>query len=412
MRSEIKIAGLIAGRYFFSRKSTHAVNIIAIVAVIGISVVTAAMVCILSIFNGFEGFITAQISTISPSYRIIHKDNRTFSKNDCIGLPAFRAAVGDLYTSAFESQAIANYGSNHTIVKLLGVDSTYFSLLPIRSLLMDGELGVGDPYMPMAMAELGVAARLGAGIGYMEPMELVVAKRDGRISMTMPHKSFNKVNVPITGIIQTDQPEHESLVIVPISTVQTLLQYPSDVVTSILIGDIQDKGKVRQLKAELPEHLRLQDKMQQYPDIYKVLKVEKWISFALLIFVLFLSLFSVISTLGMLIIEKKEDSKVLSILGARQGIIDRIILFEGWLLSITGLIIGLAVGLVVTYLQQVFGFIKLENISSGVFVLDAYPVKIIWTDILSIIAVILFIGWVSSMIAHKIFGGRLGQSPA
>lgn len=410
MRNEISIASLIAGRYFFSRKSTHAVNIIAIVAVIGIAVVTAAMVCILSIFNGFEGFITSQISTISPEYRIVHKDGKVFSAQDCVDLPAFQEAVGRHHTLAFESQAIANYGSNHTIVNLLGVDSTYFSLLPIASLVVDGEAGIGDETVPTAMSELGVAARLGAGIGYMESMELVVAKREGHISMTMPHRSFNKVNVPITGIIQTDQPEHENMVIVPLSLVQTLQQYPSDVVTSILMGKIQDKGKAQQLQDALPEHLILQDKYQQYPDIYKVLKVEKWISFALLIFVLLLSLFSVISTLGMLIIEKKEDSRVLNILGARQSMLDKIILFEGWLLSITGLIIGLTVGLGVTYLQQIFGFIKLESVSSGVFILDAYPVKVIWTDLLSIIGVILLIGWTSSVLAHKIFSKRVMAS--
>ena len=410
MKNEIRIASLIAGRYFFSRKSTHAVNIIAIVAVIGIAVVTAAMVCILSIFNGFEGFITSQISTISPEYRIIHRDRKVFSTQECMTLPAFQEVARDGYTLAFESQAIANYGSNHTIVNLLGVDSTYFSLLPIASLVVDGEAGIGDETVPTAMSELGVAARLGAGIGYMEAMELVVAKREGRISMTMPHRSFNKVSVPITGIIQTDQPEHENLVIVPLSIVQTLQQYPSDIVTSVFMGKIQDKAKVKQLQEALPEHLILQNKYQQYPDIYKVLKVEKWISFALLIFVLFLSLFSVISTLGMLIIEKKEDSKVLNILGARQSVLDKIILFEGWLLSITGLIIGLVIGLGVTYLQQTFGFVKLESTSSGVFVLDAYPVKVIWTDILSIVMVILLIGWTSSVFAHKIFGKRLFTS--
>lgn len=406
MKNEISIASLIAGRYFFSKKSTHAVNIIAIVAVIGIAIVTAAMVCILSIFNGFEDFITSQISTISPEYRIVHKDGKVFSAKECVGLPSFQEAVGEHHTLAFESQAIANYANNHTIVNLLGVDSTYFSLLPIASLVVDGETGVGDETLPTAMSELGVAARLSAGIGYMEPMELVVAKREGRISMTMPHRSFNKVSVPITGIIQTDQPEHENLVVVPLSLVQRLQLYPSDAVTAIFMGKIQDKTKVKQLQEALPKHLTLQDKYQQYPDIYKVLKVEKWISFALLIFVLFLSLFSVISTLGMLIIEKKEDSKVLNILGARQSMLDKIILFEGWLLSITGLIIGLVVGLGVTYLQQIFGFIKLESISSGVFILDAYPVKVIWTDILSIVMVILLIGWTSSVLAHKIFGKR------
>ena len=131
MKNEISIASLIAGRYFFSKKSTHAVNIIAIVAVIGIAIVTAAMVCILSIFNGFEDFITSQISTISPEYRIVHKDGKVFSAKECVGLPSFQEAVGEHHTLAFESQAIANYANNHTIVNLLGVDSTYFSLLPI-----------------------------------------------------------------------------------------------------------------------------------------------------------------------------------------------------------------------------------------------------------------------------------------
>lgn len=403
MTKEIKIAGHIAARYFFSRKSTHAVNIIAIVAVIGISVVTAAMVCILSIFNGFEDFITSQISSIAPTYRIVHRDQKSFALKECTDLALFQDVIGTSYTPAFETKAIINYDNNHTVAHLLGVDSSYFSTVPIHHLLIDGEASIGLPDLPMAVAGLGVVARLGAGIGQMEALEIVTPKREGRLSVTIPHKNFSKVQLPLTGIIQTDQPEHEDLVILPLHIVQELQQYPQDIVTSILIGQHLPPSDLKKLRSALPSHLLLQDKYEQYPDIYKVLKVEKWISFALLIFVLLLSLFSVVSTLGMLIIEKKEDAKTLNTLGARQSLLDKIILLEGWLLSVTGLTIGLVVGIGLTYLQQSLGFVKLGDGSSGAFAMSAYPVKLLWTDIFSIIIVIITIGWISSIIAHKIF---------
>ncbi|MDO4695139.1 ABC transporter permease [Porphyromonas sp.] len=407
MKNDLKIAGLIASRYFFSRKSTHAVNIIAAVAVMGIAVVTAAMVCILSIFNGFESFITSQFSTISPEYRIIHRDGKAFKREDCTSLSSFQETTKGKFACVFEAPAIANYGTNHTIANLLGVDSIYFEMHPVSSLLVDGEVGVGTAELPLAMVELGIAARLGAGVGFMEPLEVVVSKREGRISLTMPHRSFNRQKMAVTGVFQTDQPEYENLVILPLSITQELLEYSPEMITSIFMGNIQDKALLKQLETEIPDYLLLQNKVQQHPDIYKVLKVEKWISFALLVFVLILSLFSVISTLGMLIIEKKEDSKTLSILGARASTLDKIIVIKGWLLSITGLTIGLSVGLLLSYLQETLGFIKLEQTSSGVFVLEAYPVSVVWTDILYIIIVILFIGWISSTIAHKIFNKKV-----
>lgn len=409
MLKGLKTAAFIAGRYFFSRKSTHAVNIIAIVAVIGIAIVTAAMVCVLSVFNGFEAFTTTQYSAISTEYKIVSKDGKDFSYEALKSIPEFGSYERDA-TVILSSLAVANYEGDHLIVQVIGIEPSYSRLLPMATMVMDGEFDTGDSELPSAVINISVGASLGATAGSMTPLEIVVPKRLERISITMPTKGFNKALLPISGVLRFDSSERQDIVFVPIEVVRSLLQYDDNMVSAVLLGGIETQAKVQRLKRAIAPDFVLQDRVEQHPDIYKVLKIEKWISFALLVFVLLLSLFSVISTLGMLIIEKKEDSRTLNMLGARRSMIDRIVLLEGWLLSVTGLVIGLVVGLSLTYLQDVFGLVKLESTSSGVFLLEAYPVKVIWSDIVGVVVVILGVGWLSSLAAYRIFNRKISQT--
>ena len=398
----VRSATYIAARYFFSPKSTHAVNVIAIVAVCGIALVTAAMVCVLSIFNGFEVFTTSQLSSLSSKYKVVRKDGAVFSYSFVTGLPEFSATLAASSTPELRARGLLRYEGNHLLGEIIGIDSTYIRIVPMDDFVFEGEFDIGTPAIPYSVIGIGVGASLNAGAGYMEPLEVTLPKRIGRISTTLPGKGFRTSKMHITGVFRVDQPEDAHTVYIQIDELRKLLQYDGDEVTAVCIGD-GSSTEISNLSKALGSDYEIQDRVRQHADIYKVLSIEKWVSFALLIFILLLSLFSVISTLGMLIIEKREDALTLHRLGAGPKLLKGIILTEGWILSISGLVIGLVLGVLLSLGQQHFGWIRLGADSGGVFLLDAYPVRLIWTDLLSISAVILLIGWLSSYVASKVF---------
>lgn len=394
MLSRLNISAYIAWRYFFSKKSTNAVNIIAIVAVVGISLVAMAMISVLSVFNGFENFTDGQLSVLSPKYVISREDGKSFSYQS-----EPRTGISQVVTG----QAMARFGENATVVEVLGVDSNFQDVVPMGEFMFEGDFDLGDLEVPTTVIGIGVGSELNAGAGYWAPLELTVPRRTGKISTLFPVKGFKSEKLHITGVFRVDQPEDRSVVFLGIESARQLLDYDLNEVSYLALSNTISEKEALKVSQQLGSEFVLKDRYQQHPEIYRVLKMEKWISFLLLLFVLLLSLFSVISTLGMLIIEKRADAQTLRFLGARQRMIDQVIILEGWLLSIIGLVIGLGVGIVLVLLQDHFGFLKLTSGGSGTFLIDAYPVELRLQDILGVSVVILIIGWLSSLLAFRLF---------
>lgn len=386
----------VALRYFFSGKSAAAVNVIAFISVMGIALVALAMVAVLSVFNGFEVFTDSQLSALSPEYVVEKKDGSVFSASE-VSLPGAAPVL--------KGEAVASYESNSQPIELIGVDSTYLSAVSIRPAVFEGNWDLGSPEAPGAVIGIGVAANLGTGAGYVEPLVLTLPKRLGRISPVMPQRGFLSKELFVGGVFRVDQKEDRTLGYISIETLRDLLLYDGDEVSFLALPPHLALNPEK-IAASLPEGFVLKDKRAQYPEIYRVLNVEKWVSVLLLLFVLLLSLFSVVSTLGMLIIEKREDSAVLAVLGARPGTIDNIVVLEAWLLSVTGVLIGVPLGILLVLAQDAYGWLKLGGGSgAGSFLLDAYPVDLRLGDIALVVVVILLIGWLSSRIAYLLFKG-------
>lgn len=381
---DLSNAWRIAWRYFFSPKSTHAVNIIAIVAVAGIALVTTAMVLVLSVFNGFEVFTTSQLSVLSPSYKLQRIDRQVFSPSEF----GIKGGAGVL-----ETQAVATFEGNSQSVRVIGLGQGYTQHAPIDRYMHMGDFDLGIREAPTAVIGLGVAMNLGAGVGYSSPLEVTLPKRIGRISSVNPARGFMTEAYHVTGVFQVDQAEDTEVVFLSLDEVRALLQYNGDEVSYLALSH----------PVKVPTQFELLDRYQQHPEIYKVVKMEKWFSLLLLLFVLILLLFSVISTLGMLIIEKHHDADTLRFLGARKVMIDLIPFLEGWLLSITGLVIGLVIGTTLVLLQAKYGFAKLGMADNSAFLLDSYPVDFRPLDLLLVGGIILVIGALSSLLAFRIF---------
>ena len=389
----------VAWRYFFSKKSTAAVNVIALISVAGIALVTAAMVIVLSVFNGFEAFTDTQLSVLSPPFVIERADGAVFSARE-VDLPGA--------TPVLSASAVASYEGNGQPLNILGIDSSYLSAVPVAESVFEGRFDLGDETQPGIVLGIGAAALLGTGAGYDSPVRLTLPKRIGRISPVMPQRGFVSKEFGVKGVFRADQKEDETLAYIPIGAMRQLLLYDGDEVSSLAYAP-EGGTTLRQLQKLLPEGFVAKDKVRQHPEVYRVLKIEKWVSVLLLFFVLILSLFSLVSTLGMLIIEKREDTSVLSILGARPGVLDDIIILEAWLLSVTGVAFGTLFGTALVLLQDHYGWLKLGT--GGAFLLEAYPVELRPLDLLFAAALVLFVGWVSSRLAYHLFRRRSEVTP-
>lgn len=359
-------------------------NIISIVSVLGIALVAMAMVCVLSIFNGFEAFTDDQLSDLTAPYVLQRTDGAAFLPDtlDVEGAPVLTG------------QAVATFEGNTVPVTLVGVDSLYTDVVPLEHYTTEGVFDLGEDEAPAAVVGIGIAADLGAGAGYLSPLKVMTPKRIGRISTIVPIRSFLVEDLYISGLFRTDQAEDNTDIYLPIATVRRLLQYTN--------GEVNRIARTTPYNGSLPKGYEQLTRREQHPEVYRVLIIEKWVSALLLLFVLLLSLFSVISTLGMLIIEKKEDTTTLSVLGARPALLDKIIILESWLLSISGTTIGVVTGVVLVILQDRYGFLRLGDGSSD-YLLDSYPVLLRLPDVLGVILVILLIGWISSRIAYRLF---------
>lgn len=287
-------------------------------------------------------------------------------------------------------------------VTLIGIDSNYQQVVPIADHLVGGDFDTGDEDYPSAVLGVGVAARLGAGVGYQTPMTIVLPRRLGRMSTILPQRSFVTRDLYVGGVFQVDDEEaDEQAVYMPIALLRELLMYDKDVVTYLATDHIDD----RELTSALGPGYRVLDIYEQNPQAYRVLEIEKWITFLMLVFVLILCLFSVISTLGLLIVEKRDDTQVLLSLGATPSTIDSILHIESYLLTLSGLVIGLVTGILLVLGQATWGWLKLGG-DTSLLLIDAYPVELRGSDLLMVSAIILVVGWISSRIAFRLFSRR------
>ena len=144
------------------------------------------------------------------------------------------------------------------------------------------------------------------------------------------------------------------------------------------------------------------------------MQVEKWVTFLILCFVLAIALFNIVGSLSMLMIEKKEDVKTLRNMGANESQIRRIFLFEGWMISGFGAVIGIIGGIVLCLLQQEFGLIQLGDAGSS-FIIDAYPVHILFSDVLAVFITVVAIGFLAAWYPVRYLGKKWlssGENPS
>lgn len=391
--SRLKFSLRIAGRYLFSKKSHNAINVISGISSAGVAVGTIALVVVLSIFNGFELLFSDLFSAFDPDLQISLKQGKQFS----IDTPEFEAVKKSegiaVFTEVVEENALLRYKEKQMPVLVKGVSDDFKQMTRIDSIMFDGEFMLYDGAFERSVVGAGIAATLGLSAYAIDPLYIYAPKRTSKINLLRPDQSFNQSGTFISGIFSVQQNEYDNqYVLVSLDLAQALFEYQANEVSAVELKllPFADTQKVKnELQKLLGDEFSVKDRYEQQEAYFKIMQVEKWITYLILSFILLIASFNIIGSLSMLIIDKKEDIITLRNLGADQKLIRQIFLLEGWMISAVGAVVGIIIGTILSFLQEKIGFIKL---GPG-FIVENYPVVIQFSDILLVFFTVLVMGF-------------------
>ena len=403
----------IARRYLFSKKSHNAINVISGVSVCGVALATLALVCTLSVFNGFQDLVTTMFTAFDPEIKITAANGKVFDAQDERIQLLKELPEIEVFSESLEDNAMVQYKGRQTMVVIKGIEDNFNQLTAIDSILYGrGDWILHDEVVDYAIPGIELVSVLGTGIRFLDPLEVYAPKRGVKINVANPSTSFESSYLHSSGLVfAVNQQKYDaSYILTSLSFARDLFQYKTEVSSiELKLKDGSNINKVqKKISQSLGEDFQVLNRYEQQADTYRIMEVEKFISYAFLSFILLIACFNVIGSLSMLIIDKRADVVTLRNLGADDRLISRIFLLEGCMISFMGAIIGVALGLVLCFAQQEFGFLSLgSGSSSGAFVVDAYPVSVHLSDVLLVLITVLVIGYLSVLLPVRYLSRRL-----
>lgn len=403
----------IARRYLFSKKSTHVINIISGISVVGVAVATMALVVTLSVFNGFHDLVASLLTSFDPQIEIVPTKGKTAPADDPILTKIRNLPQVDVATESVEDQAMAIYKGRQAMIKVKGVEDNFSELSHINDILYgDGEFSLHAANLQFGVVGIRLADNLGMTADWDGQLKIYAPKREGQLDLMNPTEGFVEDSVISPGVVfSVKQARYDrDYVLTSIAFARNL--FGQQGMLSQLEIRLKPGSDLDAVKAEMQKiagsKYRVLDRMKQQADTFKIMKIEKFIAYIFLTFILAVACFNIIGSLSMLIIDKKNDVVTLRNMGASDKQIVRIFLFEGRMISAIGAILGILVGLLLCWLQQVYGLVSLGR-SSGSFIVDAYPVSVHPEDIIIIFITVLAVGFASVWYPVRYFAKRLIQ---
>ena len=398
-------------RYLKAKKTHTAVNIIAIISVCGVVLTTAALVCVLSVFNGFTGLMSDKLAKLDPQINITANAGKTINNADSL-LQAI-SQINEVETAipVISDQALAIYDNKQMPVIIKGVPDDFNRHSGIDDVILYGKYYLKNNTEKYAILSIGVASNLQSEDGFFNYLRLYAPKRKGKVNLSNPSGAFRTDSLYISAIYQTDQMSYDrDLIYVPIETARHLFDYKKEA-TSIevkLKQSADENVTLQKIQHVLGNDYSVKNRLMQQETTFKMVNVEKWITFLLLSFILIIAAFNVISSLSLLIIEKDESIRTFRTLGATNSQISGIFITEGVLISLVGAVVGIAIGIILCVLQQEFGLIKLAEDASSV-IINTYPVKLLWSDVFIVFAMVTVVGLLTSLITALLMRSRLKE---
>ena len=396
----------VARRYMFSKKSVGAINVISFISVAGVAVGTMALVIVLSVFNGFHDLVASLFTNFDPQIEVVPVKGKTINA-DAPELDRIRHLdFVDVATDVVEDQAIAVYGDRQRMVTVMGVDENFDQLTNISDILYgDGDFTLRVANLYFGVPGIRLAQDLGLGARWADYLKIYAPVRRGQLTdLDTPTDGFVVDSLLSPGVVYAvNQNKYDrDRIITSIYFARQLFDQDG------MLSSLQHRLKPgtdlstakREIKAAAGEKFRVLDRFEQQADTFRIMQIEKVLAYVFLTFILIVACFNIISSLSMLIIDKKNDINTLHNLGANDRQIQSIFLYEGRIISAVGALIGIGLGLALCGLQQAFGFVKMGE-SSGTFIVNAYPVSVHYWDVLVVFITVILIGWAASWIPAR-----------
>lgn len=387
-----------AKRYLLARKSHNLINIITWISVLGVGVGAFALIVVLSVFNGFEKVISTMISQLSADLVIEPASGKTiqldtFPMEQILALDATRGVV-----KIVEEDALFRYGNRQHVGVLRGVSEGYEALTAMDSITIQGSLILEYSGQHYAMLGSGVAWYLDINPRNPAALLQVLVPLRGNPSVMQFEQAFNQDAISISGIYSSQQEMDATHVIVPYDWAAKLMEYEG-MATSIDVF-AKSKTSIKEFKQKIKQisgsDFLVKDQFEQQETLYQIMRSEKWAIYIILTFILIMATFNVIGSLSMLIVDKRKDINILKYLGADQIFLRRLFLAEGLMISVLGGIIGLLAGIILVLAQERFGLLKLGG-ELGAFVIDVYPVQLVWQDVMMVFLTVMVVGGLSAV---------------
>lgn len=398
----------IAKRYLFAKKKHNAINIISAISVCGVALATLAMVCTLSVFNGFHEMVEGLFTAFDAPLKITASQGKVFSKEDgriqqIISMPEVETAMPTI-----EENALVQYKDKQLMVTIKGVDDTFTQITDIDSILYGRQqFLLHEEGVDYGILGMGVASSLGTGLQFVDPLLVIAPKQHVRVNIANPGAAFARGYLHSPGsLFLVNQEKYDTqYILTSMDFARQLFGYRDEV--SAMELKLKQGTNERRVQARMREVLgkdfQIQNRFEQQADVFRIMEIEKFISYLFLTFILIIATFNVIGSLSMLIVDKREDAETLRNLGASNQLIERIFMFEGWLIAAYGAIAGIVVGVILCLIQHYFGIISLGNN----FIVEAYPVSVHLTDVLLIFITVLAVGALSVIFPVKYMSKKL-----
>lgn len=395
----MKIESFIARRYLFSKKSHNAINIISGISVVGVAVATMALVCTLSVFNGFQDLVSSLFTAFDPQLRVTLAEGKNLSADDAALQQLQKSPLVEIYTPVLEDQALIVVNNSQVVVNIKGVADNFQQQADIDGILYgEGHFCLHADVLEYGILGIRLAANLGLPASFPDPLPVYAPRKGERVNLNNPMSSFNKGELQSPGVVfMVKQGKYDDhYILTSLKFAQRLFEQNgriSGVELRLKDGVSLPKAK-KEIKKILGKRFLVQDRYEQQEDVFRIMKIEKLISYLFLTFILLVACFNIIGSLSMLMIDKQQDVKTLRSMGASDSMICRIFMLEGRFISLSGAIIGIILGLALCWAQQTFGLISMGN-AEGSFIVDSYPVSVEAADVLLIFITVLVVGWMA-----------------
>ena len=387
-----------AFRYLFARKSYNVINLISGIGVAGMAVGTAALIIILSVFNGFNELVADSLSHAKANLVVRPATGKVFVPDSTL-LEELRADERVLRLSGvLEEQVFVSYEGRQSLARVRGLDETAQEESPLKRHIIDGEWSFGLGDVPYCIAGAGLSHSLGLNPRFVTPLEIFYPSRTQQVNMANPAASLRSAKARLAGVFSVNTDLDARLLLVPIGLIRELLEYDSELSSlDIWTKPGTEDALQEELSTKLGTSFRVLNRVQQDESLFRMMRYEKLAIYLILIFIVLLVAFNIYSSLRLLIIEKQEDAGTLRALGAPEAMVQRIFLWEGWLMSLLGMVIGLVLGVLVVWAQQRWGLVSMP----GNFVVSAYPVVLKASDILWTVLGVAGIGFLMALIPSR-----------